>query len=108
MGAMVVLKRGDTRTAIKATLKNPTGIAVDLTNASVKFIMADPYGTVKINRTAEIQDAPTGIVWFVFEPPETSVAGTYQAEFEVTFGDGRIDTYPNDDYLNVGIISDLG
>lgn len=108
MSTVVTLKRGDTRTAIKATLLSPAGTAVDLTGATVKFIMADLRGVVKINRAAQVQDALNGVVWFIFEPPETDVAGTYRGEFEVMFGDGRKETYPNDDYLTVEIKPDLG
>ena len=44
MSATVTLKRGDTRTAIRATLKNPAGASVDLTGATVKFIMVSLRG----------------------------------------------------------------
>lgn len=104
----VTLKRGDTRTAIKATLLSPAGTPVDLTGATVKFIMADFKGVRKISRLAEIYDPENGIVWMIFEPPETDLTGTFRAEFEVTFGDGRVETYPNDDYLIIEIKPDLG
>jgi hypothetical protein len=42
------------------------------------------------------------------EPGDTDTAGTYWAEFEVTFGDGRVETYPNRGYLTVNIEPDLG
>ena len=108
MSATVTLKRGDTRTAIRATLKTPAGTSVNLTGATVKFIMVSLRGVVKINRAADLEDAAAGKVWVVFEASETNVAGTYNAEFEATFGDGRIETYPNSGYLSVAIKPDLG
>lgn len=104
----VVLKRGDTRTAIRATLLDPGGLPVNLAGASVRFIMADFRGTVRIAREAVIADATQGKVWFVFEPTETDETGTFRGEFEVRFSDGRLETYPNSGYLTIEIIPDLG
>lgn len=101
-------KRGDTRTAIKATLKDAKEQPVDLTNCRVKFIMTKIGGkTAKINREAIIKDAANGIVWFVFEANEVDEAGTYRAEFEVTYADGRVETFPNADYITIIISPDL-
>lgn len=108
MSAVVTLKRGDTRTAIRATLLSPNGNPVDLTGTTVKFIMADLRGGIKINRAAQVQDAVNGKVLIAFEPSEVDTAGTYHSEFEVIFGDGRIETYPNSDYLTIEIKPDLG
>lgn len=108
MSKIIVLKRGDTRTAIRATLLEPSGSPVDLAGASVRFIMSDFRGNQRIDRMAEIVDASQGKVWFVFEPGETEEAGTYRSEFEVTFSDGRKETYPNSGYLTIEIIPDLG
>lgn len=104
----VVLKRGDTRTAIRATLLEPSGSPVNLTGASVRFVMADLRGAIRIARAAEIVDPAGGKVLMVFETSETDEAGTYRAEFEVQFADGRKETYPNGDYLTIQIMSDLG
>lgn len=101
-------KRNDTRAAIKATLKNTDGTPVNLTGATVQFIMARSNGVVLINRQAVVQDAPNGMVWFVFEPGETAEAGTFRAEFQVTYLDGRIETFPNIGYITVSILNDLG
>lgn len=104
----VALKRGDTRTAIRATLLEPSGSPANLTGASVRFLMADLRGQVRIDRAAEVLDATGGVVRFVPEPGDTDVAGTYRAEFEVTFSDGRKESYPNTGYITVEIIPDLG
>jgi hypothetical protein len=47
-------------------------------------------------------------VLFAFEPGETDTAGTYRAEFEATYLDGRKQTYPNDGYISIEILPDLG
>lgn len=102
----VNLKQNDTKVNIKATLSSESG-TVDLTDCTVRFLMSKRR-VVKIDREAQIQDAVNGIVWFVFEQPDTSESGTFQAEFEVTFPDARIETFPNAGYILVNIQSDLG
>jgi hypothetical protein len=64
--------------------------------------------TVIIDGTADIQDAATGEVWYVFESEETAEAGTFRAEFEATFSDGRVETFPTEGYTLIEIIRDLG
>lgn len=108
MSPTFITKRGDTRTAIKATLKDATGQPVDLTGCQVKFIMSKQNGGAKINRDALVQDAANGVVWFVFEANEVDEIGTFKGEFEVTYGDGRVETFPNDGYIIVQINPDLG
>ena len=39
---------------------------------------------------------------------ETDTAGVYRAEFEVMYNDGRLETFPNDGYISIQILSDLG
>lgn len=102
----ITIKRNDTRDAIKATLSNESG-PVDLTGATVRFLMSKG-STVKVDRQAEIQDAVNGVVWMVFDQGDTDETGTFKAEFEVTFSDARIETFPNDSFILINIINDLG
>jgi hypothetical protein len=102
----VTLKRNDTKDNIKATLSNESG-PVDLTGATVRFLMSR-RNTLKVDRQAIIQDAVNGIVWMVFEQGDTEEVGAFQAEFEVTFSDGRIETFPNNGYILIHIQNDLG
>lgn len=102
------IKRGDTRQVIKAVLAND-GVPVNLAGATVRFLMAaHRTGTLVINRAAHIEDAAGGEVWYIWQAGDTATAGLYQAEIEVTFPDGRVETYPNADYLMVNIVPDLG
>ena len=102
------IKRGDTRQIIKAVLGND-GVPVNLTGATVRFLMSRyQTGALVINRAAHIEDATGGKIWFVWLAGDTNTAGLYQAEFEVTFPDGKVETYPNADYIYVNIIPDLG
>jgi hypothetical protein len=103
----ITLKRGDTRTCIRAVLKNTAGVPVDLTGCRVDFCMAPLGRTAVIDRKAHIQDAATGEVWQVWAPGETDTAGVYRAEFQVQYSDGRKETFPNDGYISVRILDDI-
>lgn len=106
----VALKRGDTRAALQATLLDGNGQPVNLTTAAgVRFLMkASGATTAKVARAATIQNAAGGVVWQVWEAVDTDTAGVYQAEFEVTYVDGRVETFPAGDYIPVVILADLG
>jgi hypothetical protein len=102
----ITIKRNDTRDALKATLSNESG-PVDLTGATVRFLMSKRK-TIKVDRAAQIKDAANGVVWMVFEQGDTDQDGLFNAEFEVTFPDNRIETFPNDGFISINIIKDLG
>ena len=104
----VTLKRGDTRHAIRAILKDSSGSPVDLTDCSVSFRMAPLGRSAVVNREVDIHDTAGGEVWVVWSPGETDISGGYyRAEFRVTYGDGRKETFPNDGYISIQILSDL-
>ena len=103
----MTLKRGDTRHAIRAILKDSSGSPVDLTDCTVSFHMAPLGQPAVVSREVDIHDALAGEVWVVFAPGETDISGVYRAEFQVVYGDGRRETFPNDGYINIQILSDL-
>lgn len=103
----VTIKRGDTRHAIRAILKDSSGSPVDLTDCSVSFHMAPLGRSATVSRAVDIHDTAGGEVWVVFAPGETDISGVYRAEFQVTYGDGRKETFPNDGYLSIQILGNL-
>ena len=102
---MIRFKRGDTRYALKATLKR-NGTPADLTGCTVRFFMSN--GCITINRPVDILDPVNGLVWVIFDQGDTDAVGTYRAEFEVTHADGRKETFPSSGYLSLQIVPDLG
>jgi len=98
---MITLKQNDTGIGILSTLSNENG-PVDLLGATVLFYM----GEHAISPTA--QDEINGVLLVTFNSIHTVVTGLFKAEFEVKFSDGRVETFPNDGYLQVNIIKDLG
>jgi hypothetical protein len=105
--ADVTLKRNDTRPLLDFQLRDARG-PVDLTGATVMFQMRAVGGTqAKIERACEVLDAASGKVRYAWQASDTDTAGTWLAEFEVTFSDGAQATFPNDRHLTVQIIEDL-
>lgn len=91
------MRRNDTRPYFQVTLM-VDGEAVDLTGATVMFHANDSSGLSRINAAATIiQSSPTvdkGVVEYRFVPANTAVSGTYDVEWEVTFSDGTVQTFP--------------
>lgn len=89
---------------------------MDLTGATVRFVMKPENGTVlTVDGTADIDSDPTtGIVSYSWVAPvgetpgDTDTDGEYEAEFEVTFADDSIQTFPNSRYLRVKVLRQLG
>ena len=98
---------GDRLPEINATLK-VDGVAIDLTSATVKFIMADTDGTLKVDAAATVVSAAAGTVKYAWIAADTDTPGEYTAEWEITFSDTRKETVPNGPKLTVQITPQLG
>lgn len=103
------IKQADTSPPIVAILKDANLAPVDLTGATVRFIMTNKATLVKvIDAPANVVSAPAGRVSYNWVSPDTNVPATYKAEFEVHWLDGTYETFPNSAYITVKIIADLG
>lgn len=104
------LKRNDT-VPIEVQLTDAAGDPEDLTGDNVRFHMRPAGGTVLVNEAATIVDAANGVVSYSWKTTDTSEAGAYLAEFEVTYNPGTADeyveTYPRDGYLEIQILEDI-
>ncbi len=103
------IKRNDTRPAIQATLGS---VVNGDTITSVAFNMADTSGTLVVDAASAtiVQQASatqSAAVKYQWQAADTDTSGIYNAEFQVTFSDGRVETFPNEGYLKVQIVSDL-
>lgn len=111
------IKRNDTRPRLVTTLLTDFGTAqegpLDLTTATaVKFLMrlasAAPGSVPKVNAVAAISDAAAGVVTYTWAVGDTDVAGTFEGEFQVTWSDDGVETVPNDTYISIEVVDDLG
>jgi len=106
------LKRGDTSPAFTATLRDRNGDPIDLTGATLRFLMrtAETFGAgTVIDSAAAIVGAPTdGAMSYTWTAPDTLTPGKFWAEVEVTFGSGEVETFPNVGFHEVIIEQDIG
>lgn len=88
--------QGDTAPAIIAQLHDeaiPT-IPIDLTTAlGVKFQMRRPDDRkFTVNAAADVTDPPNGLVSYSWAADDLGVPGEYDAQWEITYADGKIQT----------------
>jgi hypothetical protein len=102
------IKQNDTSPAMLATLQDADGNAVDITSATVRFHMR-PIGStqVTIDQAVVIVTPLSGIVQYNWQASDTATVGSYQVEFEVTYADASVETFPNDGYIRVEITDDI-
>jgi hypothetical protein len=103
----VFLKRNDVGEVISYTCKNMDGSVVNLTGATVRFLMGKKNKLI-VADVATVVDAASGKVSYTLKPEDTVVAGNFPAEFEVTWTDtGNIKTYPSLGYLIVNMEANI-
>ena len=102
---MFHLKRGNTSPSLRAILRDGAGAAVPLAGTTILFSMASQKGVPVITRRAAARDdaVDVGAVVVHWLGSDTNIVGVFNAEFEVTYADGRIETFPNDGYLMVKV-----
>lgn len=104
MGELFSLKVGDTAPALEAVLRDNTGSAVDLTDATVDLNVLHPRGgDVEVAAQATILNATDGLVEYSWAAGDTDVEGRYRAEFVVEYTDGSVETFPNDGFHDLVI-----
>lgn len=102
------IKQNDTSPALEVELQDNDENAIDLSGASAEFHMVEKDGdTVAVDSSATITDGSNGIVEYQWSSGDTSDAGRYLAEFEITYSDGTIETFPNNDDIVIRIMADL-
>ena len=102
------IKQNDTSPSILATLQDAEGSAVDLTGAGVRFHMRSmTLNQTVVDAAAVIVTDLSGEVRYNWDAADTASVGSYQAEFEVTYADGSIETFPNDSFIRVDITDDI-
>ena len=76
---------------------------IDLTGATVRLV-AEPRGGEPIELAVTVVEAEEGLVSHTLTG--TLLRGTYKVELEVT-SDGKIITFPNNDYASLTVLPDL-
>lgn len=111
--ADITMKRDDTRPVLQRFLLQTVDGAtspIALTAASaVRFIMVHQQASnIVATGMASIVAAASGQVNYTWASGQTATAGEYNAEWEIQWADGGYETVPNDTYMTVEIIADIG
>jgi hypothetical protein len=109
------IKQNDTRPLFVVVLKDDFGepgeAPVNLTTAggTAFFNMrAANAGAVKITRgTALVTNAAAGEVTYSWTATDTNTPGAFEAELEVQWTGGKVETFPNDGYWDVTVTDDI-
>ena len=101
------IKQNDTSPSLEATLKDAQLVPIDLMGASVKFHMKSSDGVVKVNQNMIITDTDNGVVQYNWVTGDTDTVGAYYIEFQVTYSDSSIETFPNNGSLIVSVVKEL-
>tara|TARA_R110000782_G_scaffold106526_1_gene194765 strand:+ start:364 stop:681 length:318 start_codon:yes stop_codon:yes gene_type:complete len=101
------IKQNDTSPSMQASLTDSSLSPIDLTGASVALHMNYIDGVVKISSAMSITDATGGVVQYNWFTGDTDTVGTYYVEFQVTYSDGSIETFPNSGNRVVNVVKEL-
>lgn len=101
------IKQNDTSPSLLATLRDFDGNAINLTGASVRFHMKDLNGTVKIDEAMTVTNPTLGMVRYDWVTGNTDTVGTYYVEFEVTYSDNSVETFPNNGNKTISVVREL-
>jgi hypothetical protein len=101
------IKQNDTSPALQATLKDAALVPIDLTGATVMFHMKSVDGTIKVDEAMTITNNEGGVVQYNWQAGDTDTVGTYYVEFEVTYADASVETFPNNGNKVVTVVKEL-
>lgn len=102
----IQLKRNDTKDTISYVMTYANGTVVNLTGASVRFLMGKG-NTLVTSAAATIVNAANGQVEYTLTEQDTVLDGVFNAEFEVTFSDNKVKTFPSNGYIKVHIQANI-
>ena len=101
------IKQNDTSPSLQATLRDAALNPVNLAGATVMFHMKSIDGTIKVDQQMTVTNASGGVVQYDWQAGDTDTVGTYYVEFEVTYTDNSVETFPNNGNKVVSVVREL-
>jgi hypothetical protein len=101
------IKQSDTSPSIQATLQDSNATPINLSGATVRLHMKLLGSSTVLEREVSVVTPFSGIIRYDWQDGDTSVAGTYNAEFEVTYADLSVETFPNTGNIAIVITPEL-
>lgn len=99
--------QNDTSPSLQATLSDANLTPVNLTAATVMLHMKAIGGGLVLDEQMTITNALGGVVQYDWQAGDTATVGTYYVEFEVTYADASVETFPNTGSLPLVITREL-
>lgn len=100
---MFLIKQNDTSPSIRYAL---SPASVNILGATVRFHMSGD-DVLEVDKLAVIEQVSPPIVRFDWEAGDTAIAGSKKAEFEITYLNGKVETYPNDGFIPIKVTPEL-
>jgi len=109
MAATFYIKQNDTAPTIEAALTDSNGRRKSMATASnVKFHMKDENGNILIqDGVGNVNNPAKGIVAYEWQAGDTANTGMHNAEFQIEYDNGQVETFPNTGYIKVIIKDEL-
>lgn len=104
---MFNIKQNDTSPSLQVALSNAANRPVNLIGAVVRFHMKTEDDLVLVNKLATVVNQEGGIVRYDWEVGDTNYYGLCFAEFQVTYEDQNIETFPNSGYIKIKIAQEI-
>lgn len=98
--AVFTIKRRDTSPALLYRVP-----AINFAEASVVFNMRS--GEVVLLNRAPALFADARTFRYDWQPGDLPEAGQFEGEFEVTYSDGAVETFPNDGFIVISVTEDI-
>lgn len=100
--------KNDVLPMLSDTLTYSDGTAVNLTGATVKWIMRQLTASApSTNLAATVVNPAAGMVSYTFTAADTAVAGQFMGKWTVTFSGGQTQSWPTVGYIEVTVEEDL-
>lgn len=109
MMADLQLKQGDTSPALEMQCQDNSGDPKDISGGSVDFHFKEQGATETVISTgATITNGTEGRVKYQWQPDDTNITpAIYEGEFEITYSDGYIETFPNTGNFTIEIVAEV-
>lgn len=101
------IKQNDTSPSLQVSLKDSALQPIPLGEATVRFHMKSVDGTLKVDAPMTITNASAGTCQYNWQAGDTDTVGTYYVEFEVTYADASVETFPNNGSKTVKVVKEL-
>lgn len=106
------MKQNDTRPAmfrsLSQTIDGASSVLSLAAASRVDLYFRPQNSAYVIAGTCAIASAVGGVVRHDWIAGETATTGVFNAEFQITWNDGGIETVPNDGYFSVEFVDDIG